>query len=352
MFSKRTLALAALASGALVPSAALAFEIGYGRRKIAVPDWMDPYFVMLAIAMAVFYLAAQITKPRGVVLKDVDHAQMPFLPRFYYSVFLLCAVTGIVGVFFGGYLVHRDEFADKRQAEQLEVAVEVAQRLARSNQTKHPTLRFLNSDDIYELPAELVDMTHITDVQLSGTRVKDISILAQMPQLKSVDVSGTKVTDLSALSGLSGLVKVEARKTWVKDLSPLSGLTGLKEIDVGGSYVTDLTPIAGLTSLEVLKVTRTDVADISVLANHPSLRLVEIQWTKVKDLRAALTWPAMQPYLDNVEPDHAGVRFRKSAAAEGDPVLAAMTQGSPRARLGKLAAYYGVDWPIEVAKAD
>lgn len=47
-------ALSAAAGAALTPAAALAFEIGAGRRRFAVPDWMAPYLVMMLIAMAVF----------------------------------------------------------------------------------------------------------------------------------------------------------------------------------------------------------------------------------------------------------------------------------------------------------
>lgn len=239
---------------------------------------------------------------------------MPFMPRFYYLAFLLVLISTFIMVFSGGFLVRKDAYVEMRTQEAQVVSAEIAQRLVASNRSKRPTFRFASPKDVGELPAAL----------------------AQMPQLAHVDVSNTKVTDLGALRGLTGLLSVGARKTRVSDLSPLSGLAGLRELDVSASRITDVAPIAGLRQLEVLKLTYTDVADISALAHHPSLRLVEVQRAPVLDLRPALTWPAMRPYMA-VDPDHGGLRFGFSKAAQSDPVLAAMTKGQPRARLGKLA---------------
>ena len=73
------------------------------------------------------------------------------------------------------------------------------------------------------------------------------SILTELSEDgKTLDLSGTKVTDLTPLAGLAKLEALDLRGTKVTDLTPLAGLTNLIMLDLRGTKVIDLTPIAGL----------------------------------------------------------------------------------------------------------
>jgi Leucine-rich repeat (LRR) protein len=66
-----------------------------------------------------------------------------------------------------------------------------------------------------------------TRLDLSYTRLSDLSPLAEMTELESLHVSFTEVSDLSPLAGLERLRGLSLYKTPVSDLSPLAGVPGL-----------------------------------------------------------------------------------------------------------------------------
>lgn len=362
---------AALLAFAAQTTAAQAFEVG---RRIKLPDWMIPYFVMLGITMAVFFIAAQLTKPRGVALGEVDHTRLPLLPRFYYSIVMLSGLGFVIMFMFGNFIERKDQFVADRAEEARQINAKAMGIIAASNRDKAPVLRLGKARDLVDLPPELAKMKHVTHISLNGTRVRDISVLAQMPQLKGVKLGNTKIVDLSPLAGLaqleileiqgtrvddltplarlSMLKDLDASNTRVADVQPLAGLTRLERLDFGNNYVTSLAPLAGLTNLHSLSIQRTDVSDLSPLTGLPSLVLVEVQRSQVNDMRPALTWPAMQRFMDRNGPAKSGFRFAFTAGAEADPALEEISKGDPRKVLARLAAHYGEVWPPEPAVAN
>jgi hypothetical protein len=56
-------------------------------------------------------------------------------------------------------------------------------------------------------------MTRLRSLDLSGTRIADLTPLAALSSLQYLDLTGTPVTDLSVLSGLTGLRRLDLRST-------------------------------------------------------------------------------------------------------------------------------------------
>jgi hypothetical protein len=92
-------------------------------------------------------------------------------------------------------------------------------------------------------------------------RLKDLPVSGELPLEKrlvvredgrlSLDLSDTKVTDLSPLAGapLASLVLAQCRE--LTDLSALGGL-GLIDLNLSGTSVSDLTPLREMHTLEKL----------------------------------------------------------------------------------------------------
>ncbi|MFZ1598256.1 MAG: NACHT domain-containing protein, partial [Anaerolineae bacterium] len=92
----------------------------------------------------------------------------------------------------------------------------------------------------------------LTQLDLSGPAISDLSALAGLTQLTQLDPMGTAVSDLSALAGLTQLTQLDLSRTAVRDLSALVGLTQLTQLDLSGTDVSDLSALAGLTQLTQL----------------------------------------------------------------------------------------------------
>lgn len=92
----------------------------------------------------------------------------------------------------------------------------------------------------------------ITELDLGGTELTDLTPLAGLSRLQELDLNGTQVTDVSPLSGLSGLQWLYLGGTRVSDVSPLSELSGLQMLWVDKGV--DTGPLAGIEGLRIVRV--------------------------------------------------------------------------------------------------
>ena len=130
----------------------------------------------------------------------------------------------------------------------------------------------------------LANLTELQSLYLMGMDISDISPLASLTGLQSLYLTGTGVSDISPLSSLTGLESLYLMGTGVSDISPLAGLAELQSLDLMGTGVSDISPLAGLTMLESLDLRETGVSDISPLAGLTELQSLDLMETGVSDI--------------------------------------------------------------------
>lgn len=137
-----------------------------------------------------------------------------------------------------------------------------------------------------------VDRTSETlKLYLSGTKVSDISALANLTNLQVLDLTGTLVSDISVLENLTNLQKLYLSNTRVFDISSLEKLTNLQELYLSATLVSDISALASLTNLQVLNLSGIKIFDISALANLKNLWVLNLFGTLVSNGRVFSIFP-------------------------------------------------------------
>jgi len=67
---------------ALVPNSAAAFNFGFVR----APDYLDPFFIILMLAIVPTWIAVWLTKPKTVSFNELKNTQLEPLPRVYFRI--------------------------------------------------------------------------------------------------------------------------------------------------------------------------------------------------------------------------------------------------------------------------
>lgn len=135
-------------------------------------------------------------------------------------------------------------------------------------------------------------------LDLSGTKVTDLSPLVGAP-IAVLNLNGlTELTDLTPLSEMQSLKDLSVSDTQVADLTPLNSLR-LKRLHLDGSQVTDLSPLQKML-LEELNLRATRVADLSPLSGMP-IRTLWIDQTPVRDFSPLAEMPLERCYLSNTQ---------------------------------------------------
>lgn len=99
----------------------------------------------------------------------------------------------------------------------------------------------------------------------------DLTLLARCINLTQLDLSGNRVSDISPLAGLTHLKVLHLLGNKIIDLRPLAGLVNLQILDLQRNRIVDITPLKGLTQLEKLYLTDNQIVDLKPLVDNPGL---------------------------------------------------------------------------------
>jgi len=118
------------------------------------------------------------------------------------------------------------------------------------------------------------------------TSLEELLHSGDVVRSKSINLSGTKVNDLSPITDLSHLRHLSISGSSVKDLNPIANLYNLEWLNLSESDVIDLAPLRSLKKLRVLLIRSTCVENLSALEDMENLMCINISKTRVSDLSA------------------------------------------------------------------
>lgn len=130
----------------------------------------------------------------------------------------------------------------------------------------------------------LVALKNLQYLNISDTRIEDLSPVRYSTDIKTIVANNTLVQDLSALQYFDNVRQLELSKSQVVDIKPIANLGKLEVLDLSQTSVTDFTPLKEVTSLKTLNLSNTSFFDISLLTNSTKLESLNISQTRVVDL--------------------------------------------------------------------
>ncbi len=152
--------------------------------------------------------------------------------------------------------------------------------------------------------APLRYMQKIKELDASNTEIKDLVPISAYLNLERLNVSGSKVDSLSHISGLSNLTDLRFNNSKVSDLNPIKGLQNLSILQFSGTPVTDISPVSGLNKLVRLDFKHTEIPSLDSLIHLSSLQLLFCDQTPVSTLRPLEGLPV----LKRIYCDESGVK--------------------------------------------
>ncbi|MCF6256387.1 MAG: NACHT domain-containing protein [Gammaproteobacteria bacterium] len=134
----------------------------------------------------------------------------------------------------------------------------------------------------------ITKFTDLEYVNLSGTKVEDLSPLNSLKNLTKLSLANTPVLRLDSLSKNTDIQFLDISRTKINDISPLSKLVNLRTLNATDSEVKDLSPLSVTINLESLKLARTKVSSINPLSPCKNLVEIDLAKTQVNNLEGLL----------------------------------------------------------------
>ena len=142
-----------------------------------------------------------------------------------------------------------------------------------------------------EAKEDIIDITlggktfksNVTELDLSGCGVKDISLLSVCTKLTKLDLSDNSISDISALVDIPGLTELDLSDNSISDISPLVSMTKLTTLDLSNNSIKSVAALKELTKLTELQIDGNKLGSFSVIGKLTALKTLGLNDTGLKD---------------------------------------------------------------------
>ncbi len=112
----------------------------------------------------------------------------------------------------------------------------------------------------------------VTELDLSGCDVHDITLLSVCTKLKKLDLSDNSVSDISALVDLPLLTELDLSDNRISDISPLMSLPKLEYLNLSGNRIKSVAALQDISSLTELNLSGNELGGIAAIGRLTNLK--------------------------------------------------------------------------------
>ena len=124
---------------------------------------------------------------------------------------------------------------------------------------------------------------NVTELDLSGCDVHDISLLSVCTKLKKLDLSDNSISDISALVDIPELAELDLSNNRISDISPLMSVSKLTYLNLAGNRIKSVAALQDLTSLIELNLSSNELGGIAAVGRLTNLKTLWMDDTGLKD---------------------------------------------------------------------
>lgn len=124
---------------------------------------------------------------------------------------------------------------------------------------------------------------NVTELDLSGCDVHDISLLSVCTKLKKLDLSDNSISDISALVDIPELAELDLSNNRISDISPLMSVSKLTYLNLAGNRIKSVAALQDLTSLTELNLSSNELGGIAAVGRLTNLKTLWLDDTGLKD---------------------------------------------------------------------
>ena len=151
----------------------------------------------------------------------------------------------------------------------------------------------LSNRGLASLTKDDLDFLDLTNLDLSGNDLGDISALSDLVNLHYVYLNDNRIENISPLSDLANLRQVILAGNAIVDISPLSSLSKLGAVFLDDNQIVDISPLSDLPRLQHVFLDGNQIEDISALSDVPNLFTVFLGGNRIEDISTVADWASL-----------------------------------------------------------
>jgi Leucine-rich repeat (LRR) protein/uncharacterized protein YpmS len=132
--------------------------------------------------------------------------------------------------------------------------------------------------------------TNLTQLQLGGNLVSDLSVLTNLTQLTNLSLYHNNATNVAALAMLPGLQSLDLRwNPGVRDFSPLVGLTNLSSLYLAGNAISNAAALPAVQGLALLDLNNNSISNAGALSVFTNVMTLDVSYNSSLNLQTLST---------------------------------------------------------------
>ena len=146
----------------------------------------------------------------------------------------------------------------------------------------------IHSEEVSQVASELsiagiTFNSEVTELNLSGLGISDISVLSKCRYLTRLDLSNNDIYDISCLMDIPNLKWLDISSNSISDLRPIMSLSSLTYLNAENNYISSAVVIGRLPLLKTLDISGNPLTDISALGRLTKLSSLDLSSTGLED---------------------------------------------------------------------
>lgn len=134
------------------------------------------------------------------------------------------------------------------------------------------------------LPAEIANLTHLTELNLTGNQLKKVDNIQYLINLETLNLSRNRIQEINFIKYLKKLKIVFLSRNRISDISPIKDLPQLEQLFLGHNQVLDINHIRHLQELRLIDLESNGIDDIKPLYSLENLRFILLSENKITDI--------------------------------------------------------------------
>lgn len=199
------------------------------------------------------------------------------------------------------------------------MSLKIALKKIQTAKENNVTELYLSCLGLTEIPLELINLTQLTELDLSNNKLTEIKNLENLTALSGLNLSSNKLTEIKGLEKLTHLTKLDLHNNYLTRINGLESLIQLRNLYLYNNELIEIKELERLVKLTTLDLSVNKLKNIDSLEQLTQLKYLWLQGNQLTKLPENLLRLGQKIYWRRKNPNISDTNIKTGIFVEDNP---------------------------------